>query len=234
MARTAAKCQQMLDACRTHGVELFVAYYRRALPRFEAAREAIRAGRLGEVHAVVVRHQQPAAAPDRLGWRVMPEVSGGGLFVDLASHTLDWIDHALGPISDVVGTADSSDGGPAEIRITVHFTAGTQVRGIGLWDFAAAERREYVDIVGDLATLRISMFDTAAVTITDAERTETLDIANPPVIQQPMVASVVDSLLTGTAALSSGHSALRTARVVDTLLAEHRIRHEIAFDHRED
>lgn len=231
MARTAAECQAMLTACEEHGTELFVAYYRRALPRFEAARDAIRSGRLGDVHAVVVSHRQPPAPSGRLGWRVVPEVSGGGLFVDLASHTLDWIDHAIGPIDDVVGTADG-DGGPAETVVTAHFTAGDGVRGLGLWDFASGAAEEFVEVIGDRATLRMSVFDTAApVTIRDRDRTEALEFATPAVIQQPMVTSVVRSLLTGSPAVSTGRSALRTARVIDTLLAGHRTRHEIVPDH---
>lgn len=45
MARAATECRAMIDACETAGVPLFVAYYRRAMPRFEIARELISGGR---------------------------------------------------------------------------------------------------------------------------------------------------------------------------------------------
>ena len=32
-------------------------------------------------------------------WRVDPEISGGGHFVDLGSHTLDLLDWLLGPVT---------------------------------------------------------------------------------------------------------------------------------------
>jgi len=38
-------------------------------------------------------------------WRLSADQSGGGLFMDLASHTLDLLDHLLGPIELVHGIA---------------------------------------------------------------------------------------------------------------------------------
>ena len=38
MARSVAECRRMRQACREAGVPLFVAYYRRALPRFLKAK----------------------------------------------------------------------------------------------------------------------------------------------------------------------------------------------------
>jgi 1,5-anhydro-D-fructose reductase (1,5-anhydro-D-mannitol-forming) len=89
MARNHAECQRMIDACRTAGVPLFVAYYRRALPRFLKVKELVDSGALGEARFVTVTLTQPPAEydPDNLPWRVIPEIAGGGLFVDLASHS---------------------------------------------------------------------------------------------------------------------------------------------------
>src|SRR5690625_1222950 len=39
MARTAAECEQMLSASRRSGLPVFVAYYRRAMPRFVKVKE---------------------------------------------------------------------------------------------------------------------------------------------------------------------------------------------------
>ena len=47
MARNHAECRRMIAAFAAAGVPLFVAYYRRALPRFVRARELVAAGALG-------------------------------------------------------------------------------------------------------------------------------------------------------------------------------------------
>src|SRR5688572_4404129 len=93
MARSAAECQQMVDAFARAGQPLFVAYYRRGLPRFRKILELIESGRLGRLHAVSHVYQGRAQAPQpggpkvpRAGWRESVEESGGGLFLDLGSH----------------------------------------------------------------------------------------------------------------------------------------------------
>ncbi|MRR31036.1 Gfo/Idh/MocA family oxidoreductase, partial [bacterium] len=117
MALNAAECQEMIDACHVAGVPLFVAYYRRALPRFVKIKEIIDSGVLGKLRFVQVTLTQPARelASGELPWRVIPETAGGGLFVDLAAHTLDFLDYVLGPIQAVHGIACNQGGAyPAE------------------------------------------------------------------------------------------------------------------------
>ncbi len=66
MALNVAECQAMIEACRDAGVPLFVAYYRRALPRFLKIKELIEAGAIGAVRSVSIAFYRPAgpAAPD--------------------------------------------------------------------------------------------------------------------------------------------------------------------------
>src|SRR5699024_232696 len=76
MARTAAECEEMLSVSRRSGVPLFVAYYRRAMPRCATVKDLLDGGAIGQVRAF--RIENSAAVPDdpaTLGWRVRPEVS---------------------------------------------------------------------------------------------------------------------------------------------------------------
>src|SRR6188768_913345 len=54
MALDHAECRTMLDACATAGVPLFVAYYRRALPRFARIKALLEAGAIGTVRVAAV------------------------------------------------------------------------------------------------------------------------------------------------------------------------------------
>ena len=114
MARTYAECRTMIEACREAGVPLFVAYYRRMLPRFRKVIELIETGAIGEVRTVSVtlyRHPPPEGYDrENLPWRLVPEIAGAGLFLDLASHTLDYLDLALGPIRAARGFAANQAG----------------------------------------------------------------------------------------------------------------------------
>src|ERR1041385_2373068 len=49
MARNHAECVKMVEAFEAAGLPLFVAYYRRGLPRFRKAKELVESGRIGQV-----------------------------------------------------------------------------------------------------------------------------------------------------------------------------------------
>lgn len=230
MARTAEECRTMIRACDAAGVPLFVAYYRRAMPRFRTVATLLADGAVGDVRAVTVR---TTSAPEmwdsgHLPWRVQPEIAGGGLFVDLGSHTLDLLDHLLGPLSHVRGTAVNLGGHyPAEDTVTMTFQAGTgdaAVEGVGLWCFAAQERTDEVALVGSRGTLRFSTFGDEPLRLTTATGERTVEAPKPATVQLPLIQTVVDALRGVGECPSTGVSALRTAVVVDTVLAGYRDR----------
>lgn len=228
MARTAAECEQMITACARSGVPLFVAYYRRAMPRFVTARELIRSGRLGTVRSVSIRNQRPADDPSAaIAWRLDPQVSGGGYFVDLASHTFDVLDWLFGPITRVEGTASGSR--DAEDLVTAAFTHSSGVKGVGLWDYAAGEAVDLIEVVGTQGTLRWSSFGQEPLRLGTGAGEQSIEAPYPDVVQLPLIQLVVDELTVGGTSPSTGESAIRTARVIDTLLAEHRRAHSLQF-----
>src|SRR5699024_4274467 len=51
MARTATECEEILSASRRAGLPVFVAYYRRAMPRFATVKELLEGGAIGQVRA---------------------------------------------------------------------------------------------------------------------------------------------------------------------------------------
>ena len=153
-----ADCRRMIAACRDAGVPLFVAYYRRALPRFLQVKALLEAGAIGEARGVIVRMIRPAKVEeaDASNWRVDPALAGGGYFYDVGSHMLDLLDFLLGPITAVQGTAANQAGlYPAEDLVAGQFTFASGVQGIGLWSFAAYNTgiTDYVEIFGERGRL---------------------------------------------------------------------------------
>ncbi|NLE76737.1 MAG: Gfo/Idh/MocA family oxidoreductase, partial [Chloroflexi bacterium] len=72
MALTVAQCQQMIETCRRHGVQLAVGYMVRYRPHCQMARRLIDQGRLGRIVAgraqTVLWH-----APSPTAWRHDPQ-----------------------------------------------------------------------------------------------------------------------------------------------------------------
>jgi predicted dehydrogenase len=130
MARHTPECDWMIEAFARAGLPLFVAYYRRRLPRFLEVEKLLREGALGKLTGV----RYVASAPrhrDDAGWRLDPAVAGGGHFLDVGSHVLDLLDYLLGPLTEVAGMADNLGGSCAvEDVVAMSFRVGAGVPGV--------------------------------------------------------------------------------------------------------
>jgi predicted dehydrogenase len=223
MALNFIECKEMVAACQAAGVPLFVAYYRRALPRFLKIKELVDSGTIGNVRFVSVTLYQPAASESlnstTLPWRVVPELSGGGLFVDLASHTLDFLDYVFGPIASVHGFASNQAGlYPAEDIVTGTFRFKSGVHGVGSWCFSAGGKCDVNTIVGSDGEISFSTFDAKPIILTTAAGVSEFPFEYPQHIEQPLIQTVVDELNGEGKCPSTGESGARTSWVMDQML----------------
>src|SRR5579862_9418395 len=86
MARSSAECRAMVNAFESAALPLFVAYYRRGLPRFLKTKEIVETGVIGRVTSLTYRFASNAHRdldPSNLSWRWVAEEAGGGVFMDL-------------------------------------------------------------------------------------------------------------------------------------------------------
>lgn len=233
MARTFDECQRMISAAQNAGMPLFVAYYRRRLPRFLQAKELIVSGAIGTVRAVTTQHFQQAHFTDArngvpidraaLPWRVLPEIAGAGLFLDLAAHTLDVLDFLLGPIAEVQGAAaNQAQLYPAEDAVAAHWRHQSGVLGTGTWCFSGDHNADWNEIIGSAGRIRFSTFGAAPLEWHHDGGVETFDLPNPPHIQQPLIQTIVDELNGTGRCPSTGETAARTSWVMDEILRDFR------------
>jgi predicted dehydrogenase len=229
MATTLLEAEQMRGACRRAGVPLYVAYYRRALPRFERARQLLQEGVLGEPRAVRLTLAGPVGPaeddPERHGWRFDPEVAGGGLLMDLGSHQLDLLDHWLGPIASLDAQArPASPGAAVEEEVAARLTFAGGLPAVALWSFGAATRLDEILILGRRGRLSVPAFEDGPLVWSGPDgRERREDIAHPAHVQQPLIAQMIDELRgVGGPCVSTGASAARTQGVLDAILLEQR------------
>ncbi|MET0591490.1 MAG: Gfo/Idh/MocA family oxidoreductase [Polyangiaceae bacterium] len=223
MARSHEECVRMIDAFAAANVPLFVAYSRRALPRFLKARELLAEGALGAITGVSVRFTGPyhrqidSNAP--LPWRYRAEESGGGLLLDLGSHTLDILDFLVGPLTHVAGTAvNMSARYDVEDAALVQFRVASGALGSARWNFASHRRIDEIVIEGEEGELRMTTFGDDPLELARGAETERFAIGNPTHIQESMIASVVAALRCERSCESTGVSAARTQAVMDAAL----------------
>ncbi len=230
MARTALECEEMISACDEAGVGLFVAYYRRGMPRFATVKELLDSGRIGQLRSVSIRNERPPDDAGQAGWRVDPEVSGGGHFVDLGAHILDLLDWLLGPITHAAGVATNRGGRYlAEDLVTGVFEFQSGVAGVGVWNYDSFQHEDQIEIVGTAGALRFSCFAEEPLLLRTARGSEQINAPYPGTVQLPLIQSVVNALTGHGDSPSDGQSAMRTARVIDGLLADYRDSHGITF-----
>lgn len=229
MARTPEECARMNAAFREAGVPLFVAYYRRSLPRFGQVAHWLAAGRIGIVRQVRWSFSRPPRPTDLAGapdWRTDPATAGGGYFVDLASHGLDLLMHLLGDIDGESGAVERQLGlYPAEDAVVAHWRHapqpdGSRPLGCGYWNFAADRRRDAVEIVGSQGAIHFSVFDDVPLALEcEGVRTECV-IAHPPHIQLPHVENIARHLRGGASHPSTGDRAARATEVMARILGQ--------------
>ncbi|MBH9968037.1 Gfo/Idh/MocA family protein [[Bacillus] enclensis] len=226
MARNAEECNEMVAACKEAGVPLYVAYYRRAQERFLKIKELLDQKAIGAVRFVSTTQYQKAGDDvkdsDNLPWRVKPELAGGGLFFDLASHTLDILDFLLGPIQEAKGFSSNQAGYyEAEDIVTGTYQFASGVHGIGKWCFTAFENVDMNEIVGSEGKISFSTFGDDPVVLTTSEGQQHWSFERPEHVHQPLVTTIVKELTDGGHwCPSTGESGARTNRVMDEIVGK--------------
>lgn len=219
MARHGAECDRMVQVFADAGVPLFVAYYRRGLPRFLKTKALIESGDLGEIASIQYEFQGIADPSRPPGWRIQAEHSGGGLLLDLGSHTLDMLDFLLGPLRNVTGEArNHANYYDVEDHVGIQFHTQHGATGSATWNFAGNTHADLIRITGERATLELSTFGNEPVRLRTSQNDQTFDLPNPKTIQQPLIQTIVDELRGLNACPSTGATAARTSHVIDAAL----------------
>ncbi|MDN3205584.1 Gfo/Idh/MocA family protein [Algoriphagus sediminis] len=223
MARNFGECRKMIEVCKKHGVPLFVAYYRRALPHFVRIKELLDQGEIGSVRTVHINLKQSLestlVADSETNWRVIPEIAGGGYFYDLASHQLDLLDFFFGPIQHASGySANQAGEYEAEDIVVGNFVFENGVLGSGNWCFTTVEGAEtdQIHIIGRKGEIRFETFGKGEFEIRREGKNWHKEIyALPKHIQQPLIETIVSELRGDGICPSKGESAARANWVMD-------------------
>jgi len=226
MAKNYAECLEMIEVCKKASVPLFVAYYRRCMPKFLKVKEILDSGLIGTVRAIIISLVLPPRPQDlnsdHLPWRVIPEIAGGGYFVDLASHQLDLLDFLFGPIQEASGDKAFQTGWyPAEDLVSAHFRFENGILGDGMWCFSGADfhQQDRTEIIGSEGKITFSFFDPSPLEVLTPNGVNKINTPWPEHVQQPLIECVVSALLGKGICPSTGVSAARTNHIMDSILS---------------
>ena len=144
LANTLDEARKMAEAARRAeagwGAASMVCHNYRRVPAVQLAKQLIGEGRLGTIrHWRAVYLQDWLLDPDApMTWRLRKETGGAGPLADLGSHLVDLAHFLVGPIAEVVGTAETfirerpregaEDADPPLDRVTVNDAAAFLAR----------------------------------------------------------------------------------------------------------
>jgi len=140
LANTLSEAREMVEAAERSGTVSMVCHNYRRVPAVQLAKRLLDEGRLGKIrHWRAVYLQDWLLDPNApMSWRLRKETGGAGPLADLGSHLVDLAHFLVGPVTEVIGTAETfikerplegTDGEVGEMdRVTVNDAAAFLAR----------------------------------------------------------------------------------------------------------
>ncbi|HUC82054.1 MAG TPA: Gfo/Idh/MocA family oxidoreductase, partial [Flavisolibacter sp.] len=214
--------QRIVAIAKETGVKLSIAHYRRQQPLFLKIKSLLDEKAIGDVRFVNMQFFRPdkseTIAQTEVPWRLNPQVSGGGLFYDLAPHQLDLMLYFFGKPEAVSGISRNSAGLYAADDTTcgqIVFNKGIVFNGA--WCFAVPVKKDCCEIIGTKGTIRFSVFDHQPVELTVNDKVEQLSFEPLQHVQQPMIQKVVEYFLDASPNPCSGEEGMKVMRMMDAM-----------------
>ncbi|WP_179005424.1 Gfo/Idh/MocA family protein [Winogradskyella forsetii] len=222
MAPTYDACLTINKAFQSKDLPLFVAYYRRSLPRFIQIKSWIDDHKIGQLRNISWQLCKPASAIDlskTYNWRTDANIAPAGYFDDLASHGLDLFAYLLGDFSQANGLAVNQQGlYSAKDAVTGHWLHESGITGSGSWNFGTEKREDLVQIFGSEGKIEFSIFDENPIRLEHHGKSQSMMIENLENIQLHHVQNIKKHLQEQITHPSTGETAAHTAWVMDQML----------------
>jgi len=225
MAINYRECLEINKTAEKFNLPVFVAYYRRTLPGFLLIKELINKGEIGRIRFVNIHLLKTPPEAEKSGkpsWHVIPEISGGGHFFDLACHQLDYLDYLFGPVQKISATALNQAGlYDAEDFVSASFIFPGDVAATGNWCFTVSpgSARDTIEFYGEKGMIRTSTFSFEPIIVENESGKKEYVHERPENIQYYLIEQIVNTLSGKGSVVSTGITAARTSRVMDEVVA---------------
>jgi len=193
-----ASCQRMIAMEKQYDNKVSVAHYRRGLPLFIKIKQLVTGGAIGNIKLLQLKTLQPLSSKIITqtddNWRINPEVSGGGLFHDLAPHQLDILYWVFGEPKEVNVKAVNQGkhyNAPDLTMMQVEFPNDIYFNGVWSFNVAETSAADECEIIGDSGSIRFSFFRVSTIELITHNGKKNLEFEYPANIQQPHINNVV-------------------------------------------
>ncbi|MBH54155.1 MAG: oxidoreductase [Opitutaceae bacterium] len=202
VAMNTKEAQLIAEADNASAQKVCIAHYRRKLPLFLEIERILESGELGRPRHVnlqlIQQEKSDFIADTDDNWRVRPEVSGGGLFHDLAPHQFDLLLKYFGNPEVMQGfSLKRNPNGTCDDCVSGQMRFGNDVLFQGYWDFSSkgGTVKEICSVTCDEGLITFSFFRNSILVIKSNKGIKTTNYDPPEHIAQPMIEAVNDYFL---------------------------------------
>lgn len=216
-----ADAQPIIDAAEANQVTAGCAYYRRCFPRYQALKQAVDNGELGDVTLVRTTYHAwfSPASDDPKAWRIDPKRSGGGPLSDMGCHMIDLVVGLFGLPVSVFAHADALVQRDWSVEdssaIVMRLANGAHVLASFGWN-SKTWVHEF-EVVGSEARIRWFPADTGKIVTTIGRDQTEIDSPNAENVHQPLIENFVDAVRAGCEPVCPVAEAVQTNRVLDAI-----------------
>ena len=222
MAPSYVEALEINNAFQKRNLPLFVAYYRRSLPRFLKIKEWLDGNRIGElrhINWIKTRTASPLDVSKAYNWRTDARIAPAGYFDDLASHGLDLFCFLLGDIAKASGLASNQLGlYSAFDTISGSWIHENGITGSGSWNFGSFQPLDEVKILGSKGEIHFSVLHEEPIKLITKEGEESIFIEHPKHLHEFHVDNMKNHLFGEFAHPSTGKTGLHTSWVMNQIL----------------
>src|SRR5258708_4687766 len=213
MAMNEAEARSMVQAADKSGRTLGVAYYRRAYPKVQRAKELLDAGIIGKpVLAELTSHTWFDEKESGRSWLVDPAKAGAGPLYDIASHRIDVLNFLFGqPMRASAHLSNAVHRYAVEDNATVMIEYAGSVRGIVDVRWHSKVKRDECRIRGTEGEMELSPLNGPALVYPGGRE----NLPPNPNLHYPLIENFVDAVLDNAPLLASASSSLWTDWVLE-------------------
>ena len=182
--------EEIQRAFREAGKKIFVAHYRRGLPKTVKLLELTE--KIAPVHSVrVFRTDTQKTVPS---WRGNSAIAGGGIFFEADVHLIDLLDYLFGPLHDWKLDACGRNGMESHAALIARGRNGLLLSG--LWQYQADKVIDTCEAFGEKGILSFQGVSTGGSAVLEtAEDREEIVFPDEAHVGMPMEQMIVDELL---------------------------------------
>jgi 1,5-anhydro-D-fructose reductase (1,5-anhydro-D-mannitol-forming) len=208
MAMNEAEARLMVQTAEENGLTFGVAYYRRAYPKVQRAKQLLEAGAIGKpVLAELTCHEWRDEAGSHRSWLIDPAQAGGGPLYDIASHRIDVLNFFFGqPLRATGHLSNAVHHYAVEDNATVMIDYAGGVRGIVDVRWHSRVKRDECRIRGTEGEMELSPLNGPELIYPGGRE----NLPNHANVHGPMIENFVNAVLGKAPLLASGASSFWT------------------------